>query len=196
MNNTDFTEQWTAVQKMFLPTSTISAPLRENAHRFWESQEKVLDSMQALANAWFERRHAGAHKAREAAERICGTETFVDLIQAYQDSAGGRSSGLWPMGFRASNNHGGNRSARVTAISAFDNRKGDRAPAIQNRGRRPARRLRDCGLEESHPNGRYGSKADFCGFADTDDTDFIDASREWERWHITVPLVVAVSCGV
>ena len=89
MNNTDFTEQWTAVQKMFLPTSTISAPLRENAHRFWESQEKVLDSMQALANAWFERRHAGAHKAREAAERMCGTQTFVDLIQAYQDWAGG-----------------------------------------------------------------------------------------------------------
>lgn len=89
MNNTDFTEQWTAVQKMFLPTSTISAPLRENAHRFWESQEKVLDSMQALANAWFERRHAGALKAREAAERMCGTQTFVDLIQAYQDWAGG-----------------------------------------------------------------------------------------------------------
>ena len=89
MNNTDFTEQWTAMQKMFLPTSTILAPLRENAHRFWESQEKVLDSMQALANAWFERRHAGAHKAREAAERMCGTQTFVDLIQAYQDWAAG-----------------------------------------------------------------------------------------------------------
>jgi hypothetical protein len=48
MKNTDLTEQWTAVQKMFLPTSAISAPLRENAHRFWENQEKVLDSMQAL----------------------------------------------------------------------------------------------------------------------------------------------------
>ena len=89
MKNTDFTEQWTAMQKMFLPTSTISAPLRENAHRFWENQEKVLDSMQALANAWFERRHTGAHKAGEAAERMCGTETFVDLIQAYQNWAGG-----------------------------------------------------------------------------------------------------------
>ena len=31
MKNTDFTEQWTAMQKMFLPTSAISAPLRENA---------------------------------------------------------------------------------------------------------------------------------------------------------------------
>jgi hypothetical protein len=89
MKNADFTEQWTAMQKMFLPTSAISAPLRDNAQRFWENQDKVLDSMQALANAWFERRHTGTHKAREAAERMCETQTFVDLIQAYQDWAGG-----------------------------------------------------------------------------------------------------------
>ena len=89
MKNTDLTEQWTAMQKMFLPTSAIPAPLRENAQRFWENQEKVLDSLQALANAWFERRHTGAHKAREAAERMSGTQTYGDLIQAYQDWAGG-----------------------------------------------------------------------------------------------------------
>src|SRR5262245_11714049 len=89
MKNTDFTEQWTAMQKMVLPTSAISAPLRDSAQRFWESQEKVLDSMQALANSWFERRHTGTHKARETAERMCGTDSFVDLIQAYQNWAGG-----------------------------------------------------------------------------------------------------------
>ena len=89
MKNTDMTEQLAAVQKMVLPNSAISAPLRENALRFWENQDKLLDSMQALANSWFERRHTGAHKAREAAERMCGTATFVDLIQAYQDWAGG-----------------------------------------------------------------------------------------------------------
>jgi len=89
MKNTDMTEQWAAMQKMFLPASAISAPLRDNALRFWENQEKLLDSMQALANSWFERRHTGAHKAREATERMCGTGTFVDLIQVYQDWAGG-----------------------------------------------------------------------------------------------------------
>ena len=89
MKNTDFTEQWTAMQKLFLPTPVTLAPHRENACRFWESQDKVLDSMQALANGWFERRHTGTHKAREAAERICETHTVVDLIQAYQDWAGG-----------------------------------------------------------------------------------------------------------
>ena len=82
MKNADFTEQWTAMQKTFLPTS-------DNAQRFWENQDKVLDSMQALANAWFERRHAGTHKARVAAERMCETQTFVDLIQAYQEWASG-----------------------------------------------------------------------------------------------------------
>ena len=89
MKNTDFAEQWTAMQKTFLPTSAISAPLRDNAQRFWENQDKVLDTMQVLANTWFERRHTGTRKAREAAERMCETHTFVDLIQAYQDWAGG-----------------------------------------------------------------------------------------------------------
>src|SRR4030095_2567997 len=98
MKNTDFTEQWTAMQKMFLPTSAISAPLRDNAQRFWENQEKVLDGMQALANGWFERRHTGSHKAREAAERMCETQNFVDLIQAYQDWAGGACERIVPAG--------------------------------------------------------------------------------------------------
>lgn len=89
MKNTDLTEQWSAMQRMFLPTAAISTTLRENARRFWENQEKALDSMQAFANGWFERRHTGAHTAREAAERMCGTETFFDLIQAYQDWASG-----------------------------------------------------------------------------------------------------------
>ncbi|MFZ0399646.1 MAG: phasin family protein [Pseudolabrys sp.] len=89
MKSTDLTEQWSVMQKMFLPTSAFSAPLQENARRFWENQEKVLDSMQALANGWFERRRTGTHSAREAAERMSGTETFADMIQAYQDWAGG-----------------------------------------------------------------------------------------------------------
>ena len=49
MKNTDFTEQWSNMQKTFLPTSAISAPLRDNAQRFWENQDKDLDTMQVLA---------------------------------------------------------------------------------------------------------------------------------------------------
>jgi len=89
MNPTDFAEQWSSMQKMFLPTSEVSATFRDNARRFWENQDKVLDSMQALANAWFDRRHTGTLAAREAAERMCGTGTFADLAQAYQAWASG-----------------------------------------------------------------------------------------------------------
>src|SRR6516162_8658291 len=60
----------TALQKMFLPTPEIAATFRENARRFWENQGRALDSMQALANGWFERRRTGTHSAREAFERI------------------------------------------------------------------------------------------------------------------------------
>jgi hypothetical protein len=53
METRNFAEQWSAMQKMFLPTSEMSATLRENAGRFWENQDKVLDQMQALENGWF-----------------------------------------------------------------------------------------------------------------------------------------------
>ncbi len=89
MVSTDFAEQWRSMQKMFLPTELFSATVRENARHFWENQEKALDALQALSSGWFERRHVGTRSAREAAERMCGTVTFVDLVQAYQNWASG-----------------------------------------------------------------------------------------------------------
>jgi hypothetical protein len=99
METRNFAEQWSSMQKMFLPTSEMSATLRENAGRFWENQDKVLDQMQALENGWFERRRTGAHSAREAAERMCGTETIIDLVQAYQDWARGALERVMADGF-------------------------------------------------------------------------------------------------
>jgi len=87
--STDFTEQWSNMQKMFLQSSEMSASFRENARQFWENQGKVLDNMQALANGWFDRRRTGTHAAREAAERMCGTKTYFDLVQEYQAWARG-----------------------------------------------------------------------------------------------------------
>jgi len=89
MKTTDFVEQWYSMQKAFLSTPETSASFKENARRFWENQERILDNMQAFANGWFARRHTGAHSAREAAERMCGTETIVGLVHAYQDWAQG-----------------------------------------------------------------------------------------------------------
>jgi hypothetical protein len=89
MENVDLTEQWRSMQRMFLPTPAISASLIENARSFWETQDKLLNNMQAVANAWFNRRHVGTEAAREAAERMCTTYTFVDFGQAYQHWARG-----------------------------------------------------------------------------------------------------------
>ena len=87
--STDFSEQWTSMQKMFLSSSEISATFKENARQFWENQGKVLDNMQALANGWFDRRRTGTYAAREAAERMYGTKTYFDLMQEYQAWASG-----------------------------------------------------------------------------------------------------------
>ena len=87
--STDFTEQWSDMQKMFLASSEMSASFRESARLFWENQGKVLDNMQALSNGWFDRRRTGTHAAREAAERMCGTKTYFDLVQEYQAWARG-----------------------------------------------------------------------------------------------------------
>ena len=89
MEDVDLTEQWRSMQRMFLPTSAISASLKENARNFWEIQDKLLNNMQAVANGWFNRRHVGTNAAREAAERMCTTDTLVDFGQAYQNWARG-----------------------------------------------------------------------------------------------------------
>jgi hypothetical protein len=89
MTSTDLAEQWRSMQKMFQPTSAISESLKENTRRYWENEQKLLDTMQTLANGWFERRHAGTNAAREAGERMCSTESFPDLMVAYQNWASG-----------------------------------------------------------------------------------------------------------
>jgi hypothetical protein len=85
----DFSEQWSAMQKMFPLSVPYSESFRENARRFWENQEKILDNMETFAGNWFKRRHAGTYSAQKAAERMCGTWSLVDITQAYQDWASG-----------------------------------------------------------------------------------------------------------
>jgi hypothetical protein len=89
MKAENVTEQLSAMQRMFLPTSAMSDTLRKNACSYWEKQDKLLDSMQTFANGWFERRHAGTHAALESAERMCKAATPVDFLREYQDWATG-----------------------------------------------------------------------------------------------------------
>jgi len=89
MSTLDVREELSAMQSLFLPTSSVSEAVRANARTFWHNQDKVIDSMQSFANGWFERRHAGARAALEAAERMCEATTPIDLLREYQDWASG-----------------------------------------------------------------------------------------------------------
>jgi hypothetical protein len=84
MQGSSFTEQWSGMQKMFLP----AAAFQETARHFWDNQEKILNGMQEYADSWFERRRAGTRAARDAADRMqearSGTDAFLELLQAYQ----------------------------------------------------------------------------------------------------------------
>jgi len=90
MTTTNVGEEWTSMmQKAFLPNPEISTTFRESAHRFWENQDKILDNMQAFSNSWFAHRRTGTRSASECSDRMCNTQTMVDLVQAYQDWARG-----------------------------------------------------------------------------------------------------------
>ena len=130
MTNTDFSEQWKSMQKMFLPTSVLSESFRENARRFWENQDKILDNMQAFTNSWFDHRHTGTHSAQEAAERMCRTETIVDLVQAYQNWAKGAVERIMADGLAC-------QQQIVAATSALSSPP--IAPSVTEKGAEPMR---------------------------------------------------------
>jgi hypothetical protein len=130
MTNTDFSEQWKSMQKMFLPTSVLSESFGENARRFWENQDKILDNMQAFTNSWFDHRHTGTHSAQEAAERMCRTETIVDLVQAYQNWAKGAFERIMADGLAC-------QQQIVAATSALSSPP--IAPSVTEKGAEPAR---------------------------------------------------------
>ena len=115
MKNTDFTEQWTAMQKM---TSAISAPLRENARRFWKTRTSF--GQHANSFEWLVRRGCtGTHVAREAAD-VC-VKPRHSSIRSRRIRVGPAEhlSGSWRTDLPPATDDGGNRRARVAAISAF-----------------------------------------------------------------------------
>src|SRR5262245_2982467 len=79
----DRTQQWEAMQRAMLMTG--SAALQDNVRCFWDIQDKVLNTMENFANGWFERRHVGTRTALETAQRMCKSQTPVDLVREYQD---------------------------------------------------------------------------------------------------------------
>jgi hypothetical protein len=65
------------------------AAMSRSSTQFWNSQDKVLDSMQEFANGWFERRHEGAHAAMDSALRMCRARNPAEAMSEYQTWARG-----------------------------------------------------------------------------------------------------------
>ncbi|MBV9835511.1 MAG: hypothetical protein JO055_13940 [Alphaproteobacteria bacterium] len=74
---------------MLQPMASNAETASNRAGEFWRGQQKVLDSMQAFAGGWFDRRQTGTRAALEAAQRICTAKTPVDAVREYQEWASG-----------------------------------------------------------------------------------------------------------
>jgi len=92
----DVTQQFQAMQGMM---RVPAAAVEENVLCFWNIQNKILDSMENVANGWFERRHVGTRAALEAAQRMCKAQTPVDLAREYQDWISGAFQRLMADGY-------------------------------------------------------------------------------------------------
>jgi hypothetical protein len=89
MNGPNVKKQSSATHSTVVLPSAIVDTLLVSASDFWKHQEQILCGMETFAEGWFERRHAGTHAALEAAKRMCGAQTPVDLIREYLDWTSG-----------------------------------------------------------------------------------------------------------
>ena len=89
MERDNVTKVYESMQTMLQPMAPSAEAASSRAGDFWRGQQKVLDSMQAFAGGWFERRQEGTRAALEAAQRICTAKTPVDAVREYQDWASG-----------------------------------------------------------------------------------------------------------
>ena len=89
MMKQNVTDTLNTLQTMLQPTAEIRETMRKNLGGFWNNQDKILGSMEEFANGWIERRHDGTEAATTAAQRMCDTKTYVDMMQEYQKWAMG-----------------------------------------------------------------------------------------------------------
>ena len=89
MERDNVTKVYESMQSMLQPMASNAETASNRAGEFWRGQQKVLDSMQAFAGGWFDRRQTGTRAALEAAQRICTAKTPVDAVREYQEWASG-----------------------------------------------------------------------------------------------------------
>ena len=69
--------------------SNVASMTEKGSRSFWEQQMQLLDSMEAFANGWFTRRHAGVQAALETCERMTQATMPPECLHAYQSWAAG-----------------------------------------------------------------------------------------------------------
>jgi hypothetical protein len=89
MERDNVTKVYASMQTMLQPMASNAEAASSRAGHFWRSQQKVLDSMQAFAGGWFERRQEGTRAALESAQRMCTAKTSLDAVREYQEWASG-----------------------------------------------------------------------------------------------------------
>jgi hypothetical protein len=82
-NNGTF-DPFQVMQRAFPASPGLAAAAKQNASTYWESQDKLLDSMEELVNGWFERRHIGTQEALAAARQVCEAESPFEAMREYQ----------------------------------------------------------------------------------------------------------------
>jgi hypothetical protein len=87
--------------RAFPPSPGLAAAAKQNASTFWDSQDKLLDSMEELMNGWFERRHVGAQEALATARQMCEAESPFDAMRECQKWAIGSFERVMQDGFAA-----------------------------------------------------------------------------------------------
>ena len=89
MKSINESEHLYSMSRMFVPDLGVSEIMSRNACRFWQNQEKVLESMHAFSSGWFERRHTGISATVAATKHMCKAKTPVDAFREYRQSASG-----------------------------------------------------------------------------------------------------------
>jgi len=94
MTDFNIAETWKTMWEGALPDSKARELTRQSARSHWDSQQRILNSLEDFANGWFERRETGVRTATDAAQEMCVAPTFADMYSVWQSWASGAAERL------------------------------------------------------------------------------------------------------
>jgi hypothetical protein len=70
--------------RMLGESGEVRASLGRQAEGFWQAQNEMLEGLEGLSRAWFQRRHQGTAEALAAAKAMSASTNVAEAMQAYQ----------------------------------------------------------------------------------------------------------------